>query len=270
MSTIKDQQDGMEGSESSIGTEQVSAVTGLHSSSDDAKKDKRVVIKLRILVSFVIGLTALGFGIGVYLMARSGEREDFETQCLGSCLQISSHRLRFRFYDFAEESVQFSKHEIQSVVHATQNLATTITSHVVDTGSVWPEIVAPHFELQGMGLSQLARVQHLTIVPLVDIKNLGEWEHFALENKGWIQEGVNARLGNMSTWVEDITNFVYRLDGDSVVPQTGLGIDGKYAPVWQQYPAPSGELTSVINMDLFSHPSFQKHFDTLAKTNSPV
>ena len=166
--------------------------------------------------------------------------------------------------------MELSKHELQSVVHATENLATTIMSHVIDTRSVWPEIVVPHFELQGMGLSQLARVQQLTIVPLVDIDHLEQWEEFALENHGWIQEGVNARHGNESAPVEDITTFVYRLDGNSVVPQTALGIDGKYAPLWQQYPAPSDDSTSVINMDLFSHPSFEKHFGTLRKTNTPV
>lgn len=135
---------------------------------------------------------------------------------------------------------------------------------------MWPEIVVPHFELQGMSLSQLTRVQQLTIAPLVDIEFLDKWEWFALENKGWIQQGVNSRLGNESTRDQDITNFVYRLDGDSVVPQTGLGIDGKYAPVWQQYPAPSDDSTNIINMDLFSHPSFEKRFRTLAKTNLPV
>ena len=77
----KDPQEDLEGSESSSpGSEQVSAVTGLHSSSDDAKKEKQVVIKLRILVSSVMVLVALAFGVGVYVMARSSERDDFETQ----------------------------------------------------------------------------------------------------------------------------------------------------------------------------------------------
>jgi len=77
---MKVQKEDLEGSESSAGSEQVSAVTGLHSSSDDSRKEKRVVIKLKILMLFVMALTAIGFSAICYLMARNGEREEFETQ----------------------------------------------------------------------------------------------------------------------------------------------------------------------------------------------
>ena len=80
MSTIKDRKEDVEGSESSVGSDQVSAITGRHSNCDEAKKENRVVNKLRILVSLVMVFTALAFGICVYLKARRDEREDFEAQ----------------------------------------------------------------------------------------------------------------------------------------------------------------------------------------------
>lgn len=137
-----------------------------------------------------------------------------------------------RFFDFTEELIHLTKQELQSVFHITQNLAATITSHVVDTASEWPGIVMPHFELQGMTLSELARIKQLAIVPLVSRDELQNWQEFAIENQDWIQKGVNSRLGSESRPVQDITDFVYRLNGDAVVPQNGSGVDGKYAPMW--------------------------------------
>lgn len=73
-----------EGSESSHGSGQGSALTGGQQSSQEGrlftKTESRLVKQLRISVSVVMVLMAIGFGTAVYINTRRGEKEDFEAQ----------------------------------------------------------------------------------------------------------------------------------------------------------------------------------------------
>lgn len=171
-----------------------------------------------------------------------------------------------RFDDLAQEIIRLSERELQSAFGATKNLGTTITSYGVDSGLAWPQVVVPHFELQGITLADLGRIQHFTIAPLVDVNQLEPWSDFATENQDWIQSGLDVRFGKGAVTADGISSEVYRMDGDLMVPQTGMGIDGFYAPVWQQYPAPAE--SSIVNFDLFSNPNFNEQFYNMGK--SPV
>lgn len=169
----------------------------------------------------------------------------------------------------ALEVTDLSQQELRSALNVADHLATTLTLHTVESASVWPKFVLPHFEVQGTSLSKLSRIEQLSIVPLVHRESVREWQKFALENQDWLQAGT---LTPESVIAGSISSVVYRFDkeedGGARVPQTGLGLDGKYAPVWQQYPTPSH--ASIINYDLFSNPSFEQSFNALVQTNSTI
>jgi hypothetical protein len=168
----------------------------------------------------------------------------------------------------AIEITQASQRELHSVFGAAASLATTLTSHTIDSGLAWPEFLLSHFERHGMSLAELARIEQLTIAPLVPSGDVQSWQDYAGKHHDWIQEGVSTRLGDQSATVGDISSVVYRFDGEGVAPQTGSGVNGSYAPVWQQYPAPLDP--SIVNFDLLSHPSFATHFEYLSVSNRAV
>jgi hypothetical protein len=170
------------------------------------------------------------------------------------------------FDDDAHDLLNLMELEFEAVVHATQALATTTTSHAIQTETQWPEILLPHFELQGMGLSELAKIAQLNIVPLVYAEAVEAWQAFSIDNQGWIKDGLHVQSGNESTSVDSITSFVYRLEDDGIAPQTGQGISGRYSPVWLQYPAPSDPI--MVNFDLLSSIDISDHYNTLLKKNA--
>lgn len=174
--------------------------------------------------------------------------------------------LSHSFADIGREVLNLFQDEIASVLYTSKSLSTTITSHTIESGMQWPEVVVPHFELQGTSLAELAEVAQMNIVPLVNVPMVEEWQAFSVENQGWIEDGL--KLHNESVTVDKIIRFVYHVENDKVVAQTGPGVSGYYSPVWQQYPAPSDP--TVVNFDLLSLPNITQHFIALLETNSPI
>lgn len=189
-------------------------------------------------------------------------------------LSLTHHHL-YSFRDYGTELIDIAHQEAKNVYGALDGLSAHITSYVTDSGSSWPNVTIPHFELVGQSNNELTGAIHLSLLPLVKAEQRGEWEAYAQEKKSWIHESYTLGEGYPQRSLADITIednvFVYAEDGTTKVVQDGPGIQygsGNYAPVWQQIPAPTD--TSIINWDLLSHEVFARVYSGLWESRLPV
>lgn len=133
-----------------------------------------------------------------------------------------------------------------------QIFSTLLSSSAKHDNATWPFFTLPDFEKFGQGSRQLSGALLLAFTPLVDNSTRAAWETYSVEHQDWISEGLQD-LGSSQT-PRDITPFVYRKTLRSFTPEVE-GHD-QYSPVWQMSPAPSD--TSVVNFNLFNHPTFKR------------
>lgn len=151
----------------------------------------------------------------------------------------------------------------------------------------WPNITVPHFELRGVEINKLGNADQTTFVPLVRKELRQEWEAYAQESQGWLNESLywqeelvvhnKTQLEFFERDLQDEPKIPKKLwgmeDGESgtKVPLS-YDVDPKYgyfAPVWQQVPAPGGD-SSILNYDLMSRPDFQRLYHGLWESRLPV
>jgi hypothetical protein len=160
------------------------------------------------------------------------------------------------------------------------------TSTAAARNDTWPFVTIPHFELRGDEMNKLANSDQITFVPLVKQELRQDWEAYALEQRGWLNESLHWQeqlVAHNKTRVEifdralgDETMFPKKLwgfeDGESgkKVPLDDKDTEfGIYAPVWQQSPAPARD-PSIINYDLLSRENFRRYFHGMWESRLPV
>jgi class 3 adenylate cyclase len=129
---------------------------------------------------------------------------------------------------------------------------TLLSSAAKNDEAFWPLYTLPDFEKFGSVSRALSGALLLAFTPLVTNATRTQWEEYSVKNQWWIQEGLDD-LGIDST-PRNITPFVYRKTAWSFEPEL-IGLE-QYSPIWQMSPAPKD--TSVVNFNLFSHPTFER------------
>lgn len=183
-----------------------------------------------------------------------------------------------QFHDFAVEIVDITHVEAYNIYGTIESFATTLTSFAIETETPWPLVDIPHFELRGRSNNALSKALMLSYSPLVTTENRAAWEDHAYANQGWIKEGIETSpdlhedfsTGTIANISKEIFRFADGDTGESVL-QDRPGVDfgpGKWAPVWEQAPAPHDP--SIINFDLLSHSVFNRVYHGMWETGLPV
>lgn len=229
------------------------------SSSDHiASEGALAVLTSKVAVLFVLGLAALGVGYATFASTSSAEETTFEKQ----------------FHAYSQELIALVHAETDSIYLAMEAFGSTVTSYVQDEETAnWPLVDIPHFEMRGYQSNALSGALMMIMSPLVPLLEREDWESYATENQGWIQEGIdfNPELRDNYTSVpgyelENISYPIwhYGLTGEPVHEQGR----GPYLPVWQTSPAPYN--TSIVNYNLLDNPVFARVFHGMEETDLPV
>jgi len=127
-----------------------------------------------------------------------------------------------------------------------------LSSSASHSSAIWPNYTLPDFEKFGQGSRQLSGASLLAFSPLVKDIDRHNWETYSTNNQNWIVDGFTD-LGIDNPYPREIPNFIYRKTTRSFVPELTLD---QYSPVWQMSPPP--EDTSIVNFNLFNHPTYYR------------
>ena len=124
-----------------------------------------------------------------------------------------------------------------------------MTVYALGTNATWPFVTLPRFQAQGaLARNQTNAGSIIALQPLVTNENRQAWEKYAVENQGWVQQGLDY-LGDhknatpISPYIlKDLVNFT-REDQPA---------NPYYAPLWQCYPVDTNEYLINYNAYQFS------------------
>ena len=100
-----------------------------------AKQENKAVAWLRVLVFFVLLVTAILVSVGTYLYTRNDEEEDFEHDFSANAAKVIE-----AFHDAVDQKLG-----------AAGTLSTTITSIAISTGATFPNVTIPDIEVRSKG-----------------------------------------------------------------------------------------------------------------------
>jgi hypothetical protein len=101
-----------------------------------ASQENRAVAWLRVLVFFVLVVTAVLVSVGTYMYTRNDEEEDFEHDFSANAAKVIE-----AFHDAVDQKLG-----------AADTLSATITTIAIATGSTFPNVTIPDFEVRSKGV----------------------------------------------------------------------------------------------------------------------
>lgn len=127
-------------------------------------------------------------------------------------------------------------------------------------------------EILGNRTNELANAISITTLPVITDETRASWEAFAAEHQGWRSEGLgfqerwaNEDWVEPSDWEEEvgrISESMTRVENGAYVVEEG---EGPFLPSWQT--APSVSDPSITNVNLLSHPSYEKVLNAALEKN---
>jgi class 3 adenylate cyclase len=165
-----------------------------------------------------------------------------------------------QYLSFANEIVKTSELSVKSKFSAVRSLSIAVTSFAMHSNgpdAAWPRVSIPDFEIRSREARELSGAELIAFLPLVSSLEKSKWQEYAIQNQGWIREG----LKNQGLEEEDIV--AAGTIPEQLYPFSDTGdimdmndFNSMHVPLWQMGMAPTN--ASIVNLDLFTHPSFQR------------
>ena len=147
----------------------------------------------------------------------------------------------------------------------------SITAYAQTTGSEWPYVTVPFFEVHSQHARDIGHVDVFGLCPLVVEDDRTGWETYSVDNQWWLQgDQIVAYTEEQEDAIASeakntIPERIYRFkDG---YPTVELGAQ-PYAPRWQMSPPPSDLL--LINYDVLSPIVIKSLYYSMVAINGPV
>lgn len=142
-------------------------------------------------------------------------------------------------------------------------LSTTMTSFAERSNMTWPNVTLPHFDIRAKEAEDLTGMELIVFSPIVTVSNKAGWEDYAWKHQDWISEDLKYHEGGEDLHPGNITREIFTYNQY----KSALGLDDGdrmltvydeeyYVPLWQMGPVPTN--ASIINIDLYSNPSFHR------------
>jgi hypothetical protein len=142
----------------------------------------------------------------------------------------------------------------QKLAHNIEILSDHITSYAVDANAEWPYITLPNFEQRIAPIRKDSLVDFYGFLPIVETMQREQWEAYAVDQQGWIQESYSA-LDNFKE-EESTIHGNYSISPFISISVNGQQIThnapGPYAPIWQLSPPPPPSDTDLVNEDILA------------------
>ena len=130
-----------------------------------ARKETRVVGRLRIYFLLFLVITAGLVAWGTFSYTRNVEVEDFES----------------RFESIAGSVSESFHNAVEHKLGALDAMSVTITSHALQSGESFPMVTLPDFETRGSNTRILADGVYIFWLPLVKDDQRTAWENYAAQ-----------------------------------------------------------------------------------------
>ncbi|CAB9522084.1 Receptor-type guanylate cyclase gcy [Seminavis robusta] len=201
--------------------------------------DNLAVKRSKRLVYLVLTLVTGGFAVAVYFLISHEENKTFES----------------KFRDFAKEILTSADSNAKDFLGKYQGISNTFTSYSIDKGAAWPNVTLPHFTIRTTeSFEKVAGAELYIFSPMVTKANLQGYERYAWDHQGWIEQDLELRgLGKLDPGL--IPARVYPHGGAAAGLEEHLSAQ-LHVPIWQVAPVPTD--AKIVNLDLYSHPSFQR------------
>ena len=183
------------------------------------KRDDRAIVVIRLLTIFVLVSVAVAVSFSVYFFSAEDEQSDFDQA----------------FHDKASKLIDSFGSKAGSRLLALDTFAVDMVSYAHYSGSEWPGVTLPDFEVRGKLTIEQASLISLVLCPIVSEEERETWEAHALENRGWLPESLAVQEQSLDpTWVQpdnwtDMVGYIPHTIMDREAYETA---PGPYTPTW--------------------------------------
>lgn len=192
-----------------------------------AQAEDKAVNWLRLLLLIVLVASALGVSLAIYFYIIDQEDDDFKTQFISDAQKV-----------FETIGTNFDL-----TLGAADAFMYKVVSHAHYSNSTWPFVTVPDFPVQAAKLLSLSGAFFFGISHYVDnAAEREQWESYALENNGWVQESLDVQKANpfyLGTMVEEYNETMpgfKKLYGGSYYETLPANASGPFMPNWQTAP----------------------------------
>jgi len=135
-----------------------------------AKQESKAISCLRWIVFLVLIIVGATFSALVFHFVRKQQVDQFEAD--------------FQYY--AEQVTDTFNSQLKRTLDAQDTLSTEITSHALDTGSVFPFVTLPDFEFKGANARITGDTLSIYYMPTVKEEERVQWDTYAAAHMGHI------------------------------------------------------------------------------------
>ena len=166
--------------------------------------------------------------------------------------------------DISRQIIDAADASAKDSLSTLNSLSNALTSYAMSTNATWPFVTLPQFDIRSTETFETAAGAELFMfAPIVHRDQKADWEKYSVAQQGWIKDDLfyrglrNVKPGNIP---DEIVSFLETSSGDDE--------DQMFVPLWQLGPVPTN--ASVVNLDLYSHPSFHRMVDDVMAAKSIV
>lgn len=163
--------------------------------------------------------------------------------------ETSTKKMAMVFEDSAILLIEGFERQMNATVYATWALSSIITNRYKGM-DIWPNATLPDFELQCVGLWNIARARTITFTPLVNsTTNRLSWEQYASEHADLIGSPSLVYRADNTSWI--IADGIFRFENGDQVYDPGYNALSRYPytlnPLWQVYPLENNDELIMMN-----------------------
>ena len=194
-----------------------------------ATNESKAVWMLRIVMGGILVSVAVAVCLSVYFLTKDSETKDFEEG-----FNVIGGKLVSSFESTVIQRV--------AVIEAFSTELTSAVNH--DPNATWPFYTPPDYEYRAGNVVKQSQLLELMLLPKVATEEKEAWEKYAVENQGWIAEGLAIQEGLPVEEIDvnPIVPIMLTLEDEVPVPETR---EGPYFPVWATQPASYRPFTNI-------------------------
>jgi class 3 adenylate cyclase len=223
------------------------------------QRERKALSLLRGMVIVVLVAACVLLSVSTFLYTRDKEEKNFE-----------SH-----YSEYASLVLNSFQDRMGLELAALDSLASDISSAVRASGSEWPAVTVPDFEVRGTKTRNLANVLSLMFLPVVTVDTRSTWQDHSVRDQSWLQDSLNFRATGTTAGsgsdgeleLEPISPVIFSDNNEEVGGFISTKA-GTFLPLWQVSPAIP--VPSVYNYDMLSRDEFSGPLQALLESKDAV
>lgn len=215
--------------------------------------ETQAVNRSKRLVYLVLLGAACAVGVATFFYASKEEKDDFNS----------------KFDGYAQALVEGAERNAKDIFGELLSLSqafTSFTLHNSNSNAHWPNVTLPDFDIRTIpAFESISSPDLFFFAPIVQADEKKAWEEYAWKHQDWIQQDLMHQRGLSNPHQqEDIKlntgTIPRRIHPFFPDDEYDLNEIEQFVPLWQM-PLHALGNTSVLLLDLNSHPSFRRMMD---------